>query len=108
MNLSFTGINRLAEGMEKLFNLKYLNLRFTSNLESIEYGVISRLACLEELDMFGRGYRDRKAMEGEGGSTEACWEKFEGLGCLSSIDIRIGRSAPFFNKKPNDGRIIRS
>jgi disease resistance protein RPS2 len=57
LDLSATHIRELPRGMENLSNLKQLNLSHTNYLKTIQAGVISRLSCLEVLDMTPSAYR---------------------------------------------------
>jgi disease resistance protein RPS2 len=51
LDLSATRIRELPRGMENLSNLKQLNLSHTNYLKTIQAGMISRLSCLEVLDI---------------------------------------------------------
>jgi disease resistance protein RPS2 len=90
LDLSATGIRELPRGMENLSNLKQLNLSRTDCLETIQAGIISRLSCLEVLDMTLFSVK-RDVQE-----QMAC---FEGLKCLKRllvIYIRLER-IPYFS-----------
>jgi disease resistance protein RPS2 len=52
LDLSAISIRELPRGMENLYNLKQLALSHTYYLEPIQAKIISRLSCLEVLDMF--------------------------------------------------------
>ncbi|ERN19582.1 hypothetical protein AMTR_s00062p00106870 [Amborella trichopoda] len=56
LNLRGTGFTRLPQEMGELVNLRHLDLSYTSDLQEIEYGLISRLTNLEELDMYESRY----------------------------------------------------
>jgi disease resistance protein RPS2 len=51
LDLSRTGIRELPKGMENLSNLRQLDLSCTMNLKTFQVRIISRLPCLEVLDM---------------------------------------------------------
>uniref|UniRef100_A0A2N9HXG6 Uncharacterized protein n=1 Tax=Fagus sylvatica TaxID=28930 RepID=A0A2N9HXG6_FAGSY len=51
LDLSGTGIRELPKGMENLSNLRQLDLSYTMNLKTFQVRIISRLPCLEVLDM---------------------------------------------------------
>ncbi|ERM98857.1 hypothetical protein AMTR_s00771p00009430, partial [Amborella trichopoda] len=77
--------------MGELVNLRHLDLSYTSDLEEIEYGLISRLTNLEELDM----YESRYILEMEMGGAK--WEELEGLKRLKSLGTFIILDVKFLN-----------
>ncbi|ERN19578.1 hypothetical protein AMTR_s00062p00105720 [Amborella trichopoda] len=99
LNLRETKIERLPQGLEELVNLNYLDLEGTQQLKIFEHGMISRLTCLEEVNIFECGfkewklegdeehrsddtrYQDRKVKRGEG-SWAANWEELE---CMTRL-----------------------
>uniref|UniRef100_A0A2N9G4N9 NB-ARC domain-containing protein n=1 Tax=Fagus sylvatica TaxID=28930 RepID=A0A2N9G4N9_FAGSY len=56
LNLGGTGIRELPRGLENLCNLKLLDLSDTENLKTIQAGIISRLSCLEDLQLKNSAY----------------------------------------------------
>ncbi|KAG6689533.1 hypothetical protein I3842_11G180500 [Carya illinoinensis] len=89
LDLSATPIGELPEGTGNLSNLRQLNLSRTGLLKTIPAGILSRLSCLEVLDMTLSGYQLRvKRVE------EMKQASFEELGCLErllALCIRLKR-----------------
>jgi disease resistance protein RPS2 len=89
LDLSNTRIRELPSGIEKLSNLKQLNLSRTHDLKTIQARIISRLSRLEVLDMTHSGYcfsvkRDiQKEM--------ACFEELKCLERLLVLYVRFDR-----------------
>jgi disease resistance protein RPS2 len=92
LDLSDTGIRRLPRGMENLNNLRQLNLSRTRNLKSIQAGIISRLSCLEVLDVAESSYSF--SMKRNVQNEMACFEELKGLVQLLVVNIK-------FNGIPN-------
>ncbi|KAG2677999.1 hypothetical protein I3760_12G122800 [Carya illinoinensis] len=95
LDLSATPIRELPRGMENLSNLRQLILSRTRHLKTIQTGIISRMSCLEYLDMTHSGYqlRVKRVVEEEQTSFEEllCLERLlvlfihlERIPCLSS------------------------
>ncbi|XP_040989065.1 disease resistance protein At4g27190 [Juglans microcarpa x Juglans regia] len=80
LDLSATPIKELPRGMENLSNLRQLILSRTRHLKTIQTGIISRLSCLEYLDMTHSGYQLRVKREVEEKQTS-----FEELLCLERL-----------------------
>jgi disease resistance protein RPS2 len=80
LDLSTTLIRELPRGMENISNLKQLILSRTHYLKTIQAGIISRLSCLEALDMTLSGYHLSVKRE-----IEEEWTSFEKLGCLERL-----------------------
>ncbi|KAG7953746.1 hypothetical protein I3843_12G125300 [Carya illinoinensis] len=80
LDLSATPIRELPRGMENLSNLRQLILSRTRHLKTIQTGIISRMSCLEYLDMTHSGYqlRVKRVVEEEQTS-------FEELLCLERL-----------------------
>jgi disease resistance protein RPS2 len=51
LDLHFSKIRELPKGMENLSNLRQLDLSYTMNLKQFQVSIISRLPCLEVLNM---------------------------------------------------------
>ncbi|XP_062169188.1 disease resistance protein At4g27190-like [Alnus glutinosa] len=94
LDLSTTRIKELPRGMKNLSNLKQLNLSSTHSLQTIQAGIISRLSCLEVLDLTHSRYyfsvkRDvREEM--------ASFEELKCLDRLLVLYIRLER-IPYFS-----------
>ena len=67
LDIHFSSIRELPEGMEKLSNLRQLDLSYTRNLQKFQVSIISRLPCLEVLNMRNIAYY----FEGNGAEEEA-------------------------------------
>ncbi|XP_040369934.1 probable disease resistance protein At5g63020 isoform X1 [Rosa chinensis] len=65
LNLSETGIKELSEEIKNLSKLKYLNLEFTGQLDSVPPNFISSFPMLKVLRMFKCGSSDKILFEGE-------------------------------------------
>ncbi|KAL4201140.1 hypothetical protein AMTRI_Chr02g214670 [Amborella trichopoda] len=105
LKLSDTAIKRLPQRLEELENLKHLDLSGTRYLQIVEGGVISRLTCLEEIDLYKSGYWYWK-VEGEEGSENASWEELERSRNLNTLGVSINNSRIL--DKPNALKIFRS
>ena len=82
LNLGGTGIRELPRGLENLCNLKLLDLSDTENLKTIQAGIISRLSCLENLQLKNSAYHFYFNGEEKRGDTT-----FKSIPCLSSEDV---------------------
>ena len=91
-----TRIKELPKEMERLSNLRELNLSCTQYLERVQAGVMSELSGLEVLDMTDSSYR--WSLKGRAEKGKAV---FEELGCLEKlISVSIGLNGiPFPVKK---------
>ncbi|KAL4619206.1 hypothetical protein ACB092_06G063100 [Castanea dentata] len=69
LDLCDTCIANLPRGIENLSELRHLNLDRTSELKSIQPGIISKLSCLESLSMWESGFRFRLKGEEDGQAT---------------------------------------
>ncbi|KAL4201139.1 hypothetical protein AMTRI_Chr02g214680 [Amborella trichopoda] len=105
LNLRETKIERLPQGLEELVNLNYLDLEGTQQLKIFEHGMISRLTCLEEVNIFECGfkewklegdeehrsddtrYQDRKVKRGEG-SWAANWEELDEARIINKAEYK--------------------
>jgi disease resistance protein RPS2 len=96
LDLSDTGIRRLPRGMENLNNLRQLNLSGTRNLKSIQAGIISRLSCLEVLDMAKSSYSF--SMKRNVQNEMACFEELKGLVQLLVVNIKFKGIPNFSNE----------
>lgn len=86
LNLCATRIKELPIGMEKLSNLRQLDLSHTDSLKTIQTGIFSRLSCLEVLDMTESAYNFLvKGEEGE----ETTLEELRYLDQLLILSIRL-------------------
>jgi len=94
LDLSTTRIKELPRGMENLSNLKQLNLSSTHSLKTIQVGVISRLSCLEVLDLTHCGYYFN--MKRDVQEEMACFEELKCLDRLLVLYIRLER-IPYFS-----------
>jgi disease resistance protein RPS2 len=94
LDLSATRIRELPRGMGNLSNLKQLILSNTYCLKTIQVGIISRLSCLEVLDLTHSGYCfsvKRDAQE-----KMACFEELKCHERLLVVYIRLER-IPYFS-----------
>ncbi|XP_058073196.1 disease resistance protein At4g27190-like [Magnolia sinica] len=57
LDLSSTLIEQLPQGMEQLVKLRRLDLSWTLKLRMLQAGVISNLPLLEDLELYGSGWR---------------------------------------------------
>uniref|UniRef100_A0A7N2N248 AAA+ ATPase domain-containing protein n=1 Tax=Quercus lobata TaxID=97700 RepID=A0A7N2N248_QUELO len=69
LDLCGTCIANLPRGIENLSELRVLNLEETSELKSIQPGIISKLSCLESLSMWASGFRFHLKGEEDGQAT---------------------------------------
>ncbi|XP_059439174.1 disease resistance protein At4g27190-like [Corylus avellana] len=94
LDLSLTCIRELPKGMENLSNLMHLSLSHTQNLRTIQAGIISRLSCLNVLDMTHSGYcfSVKRDVQEE----MACFEELKCLERLLVLYIRLER-IPYFS-----------
>ena len=86
LNLCATRIKELPSGMEKLSNLRQLDLSHTDSLKTIQTGIFSRLSCLEVLDMTKSAYIF--LVKGEEGG-ETTFEELRYLDQLIILSIRL-------------------
>jgi disease resistance protein RPS2 len=87
LDLSATRIRKLPRGMENLSNLKQLNLSHTRYLYTIQTGIISRLSCLEVLDMTHSGSFFNRDVQEE----IVCFEELKFLEQLHVLYISFKR-----------------
>ncbi|XP_050244463.1 disease resistance protein At4g27190-like [Quercus robur] len=69
LDLRGTCIANFPRGIENLSELRDLNLDETSELKSIQPGIISQLSCLESLSMWASGFHFRLKGEEDGQAT---------------------------------------
>ena len=86
LNLCATRIKELPSGMEKLSNLRQLDLSHTDSLKTIQTGIFSMLSCLEVLDMTKSAYIF--LVKGEEGG-ETTFEELRYLDQLLILSIRL-------------------
>ncbi|KAL0442110.1 UNVERIFIED_CONTAM: Disease resistance protein [Sesamum radiatum] len=87
---SGTGISTLPQGLEKLTNLRQLDLSSNHKLTVIPVGLVSSLSNLEDLYLRGN---DQLKFIGESGEIVAQLREIMSLKRLSSLNIWLGRSA---------------
>lgn len=80
LDLCATRIRELPQEMENLTRLKRVNLSYTSSLNNIRAGIVSKWTCLEVLDMRRSGYRWHRKEQVKDGEAN-----FEELGCLKRL-----------------------
>lgn len=90
LDLHASGIRELPIGMEKLSNLRQLDLSFTGKLKTIKAGIISGLSSLQVLDMTCSAFYFCVNDEEEKGQTT--FEELKDFGCrLCILSIQLKR-----------------
>ncbi|XP_062169185.1 disease resistance protein At4g27190-like isoform X1 [Alnus glutinosa] len=96
LDLSVTRIRELPRGMENLSTLKQLNLSSTHSLQTIQAGIISRLSCLEVLDLTHSRYYF--SVKSDVQQEMACFEELKCLEQLRVLYIKFER-IPYFSNE---------